>query len=138
MLHLASLAKGSVVTISQISKQWDIPENYLRKIIPLLSKAGLIYSHRGSSGGIVLAQPADKVTFLDVIVAVEGKIFLSKCLINTDMCDKSPWCAANVVWAEAQEKMEKVLGSWTLEELVKMNIERYARFQSEIIEKTQL
>jgi Rrf2 family transcriptional regulator, cysteine metabolism repressor len=136
MMHLASLPKGSIVSINQISKKWDIPEGYLRKIIPLLSRAGLIYSRRGSGGGIELIQSADSITFLDVIVAIEGKIFLNKCLINSEMCDKSPWCAANVVWGEAQAKMEHVLGSRTLADLVKMNNERYARFQDEIIDKT--
>lgn len=37
------------------------------------------------------------------------KIFLNKCLMSPDLCEKSPWCSANLVWHEAQESMKKVL-----------------------------
>lgn len=128
VMHLASLPFGSNIPINQISPEWEIPENYLRKIIPLLAKAGILYSKRGTKGGIELANPAENITFLDVIEAVEGKIFLNKCLMSPEMCDKSPWCAANLVWNEAQDKMKEVLSSKTFAELAEINDKKYNEF----------
>ena len=72
MMHLASRPFGSVTPISALSREWQIPESYLRKIIPLLAKAAVVHSRRGKGGGLVLARRAEEITFLDVIEAVEG------------------------------------------------------------------
>ena len=129
MMYLASLPVGDIIQINELSVKWEIPEKYLRKIIPQLAKAGLIYSRRGMGGGVVLARPSKDISFLDVVEVVEGKIFLNKCLMSPDMCEKSPWCSANRVWHEAQESMKKVLASKNLEELSITNEKRYAKHQ---------
>jgi len=121
MMYLASLPTGNIIQISQLSGKWEIPEKYLRKVIPQLAKAGLVYSRRGMGGGVVLARPSKSITFLESVEAVEGKIFLNKCLMSPDMCEKSPWCSANRVWYEAQESMKKVLANKNLEELAISN-----------------
>jgi len=121
MMYLASLPTGNIIQISQLSGKWEIPEKYLRKVIPQLAKAGLVYSRRGMGGGVVLARPSKSITFLEIVEAVEGKIFLNKCLMSPDMCEKSPWCSANRVWYEAQESMKKVLANKNLEELAISN-----------------
>ena len=121
MMYLASLPTGNIIQISELSGKWEIPEKYLRKIVPQLAKAGLVYSRRGMGGGVVLARPSKNITFLEIVEAVEGKIFLNKCLMSPDMCEKSPWCSANRVWYEAQESMKKVLASKNLEELAIRN-----------------
>jgi Rrf2 family protein len=117
MIHLASLRFGTMVQITEISKQWDIPDNFLRKIFAKLSSAGLIVSHRGLGGGIMLSRPAEVMTPLEVIEAIEGKIALNKCLIHNGFCPRDEWCAVHKLWAEAQEKLKEVLSSKSLAQL---------------------
>lgn len=124
MLHLAGEDLNKNVQIQDISKKWDIPENFLRKIIPLLAKVGLVMSVRGSGGGIKLAKSPNKITALDVIEAVEGKIFLNKCLFSDDICDRSDWCSMHEVWEEAQESLKNVLKSKSIAQLSATNSER--------------
>ena len=124
MLHLATENSNKNVQIQDISKKWDIPENFLRKIIPLLAKVGLVMSVRGSGGGIKLGKSSKKITALDVIEAVEGKIFLNKCLFSEDICDRSDWCSMHEVWEEAQESLKKVLKSKSIAQLATTNSER--------------
>ncbi len=121
MMHLASEPFGTVIPIGVLSRQWQIPENYLRKIIPLLTKSAIVQSRRGKGGGLALARRAEQITFLEVIEAVEGKIFLNKCLLNEEMCYMSSWCSANDVWAEAQDAMKRVLNGRSFAELATMN-----------------
>ncbi len=124
MLHLAEEDTSKYVQIQDISKKWEIPENFLRKIIPQLAKAGLIMSVRGSGGGIKLAKSSEKITALNVIEAVEGKIFLNKCLFSDEICDRSDWCSMHEVWAEAQESLRKVLNGKSIAQLAKTNTVR--------------
>jgi len=124
MLHLAGVENGKTLQIQDVSNGWQIPENFLRKIIPLLVRAGLIISVRGSGGGIKLGRPASTITALDVIEAVEGKIFLNKCLFSNEVCDRVEWCSMHEVWDEAQAKLKEVLQSKTLSHLASLNTER--------------
>jgi Rrf2 family transcriptional regulator, iron-sulfur cluster assembly transcription factor len=117
MMHLASLPKGTIARIPDISKEWDIPEKFLRKIIAKLTKGGLLLAHRGAGGGLSLAKAPKKVTLLDVIELVEGPMALNKCLINPHFCRRTKTCSAHVVWCEAQTAMRCILGSRTLAEL---------------------
>jgi Rrf2 family protein len=129
MLHLAALRFGTVAHISDISKQWEIPENFLRKISAQLSGAGLITSHRGLGGGITLSRPAEVITLLDIIEAIEGKITLNKCLACDAMCPREKWCAVHLVWGETQAKLKEVLASRNLAQLAAHNAEQQASIE---------
>jgi Rrf2 family protein len=119
MMHVASLPKNTVAQIPTISKEWDIPEKFLRKIIAKLTKGGLLLAHRGAGGGISLAKAAKSITLLDVIELVEGPLSLNKCLINPHFCRRTNTCSVHVVWCEAQTAMRCILNSRTLAELTR-------------------
>jgi len=55
-----------------ISKEYDIPLEYLLKILQNLVKAGILRSKRGPRGGFYLHKQPAEVSVLDVIVAVDG------------------------------------------------------------------
>jgi DNA-binding IscR family transcriptional regulator len=46
-------------------------ETFIRRILSMLADAGLTTSQLGYGGGAMLAKTADKITLLDVFVAVE-------------------------------------------------------------------
>ncbi len=129
MLHLAAVPFRTTVQISAIAREWEIPDNFLRKIITQLSKAGLIISQRGVGGGIQLAKSAETLTLLDVIEAVEGKMHLNKCLIGPHVCSRTHWCTVHIVWCEAQQKLKEILSRQSLAEIVASNAVRYEQFQ---------
>jgi Rrf2 family transcriptional regulator, iron-sulfur cluster assembly transcription factor len=117
MMHIASLPKGTVARIPDISREWDVPEKFLRKIVAKLTKGGLLLSHRGAGGGVSLGKAARKISLLDVIELVEGPMALNKCLIDHRFCRRTRSCTVHAVWCEAQTAMRSVLGSRTLAEL---------------------
>jgi Rrf2 family protein len=129
MLGLSTLPFGTVIQIPEVSTRWDIPENFLRKIITLLAKAGLIHSQRGNGGGIRLATPAENLTLLDVVEAIEGKIYLNKCLISPQFCSRSVWCAVHIVWCEAQTALKDILAKRTLAELASLHTARQSQLE---------
>ena len=70
VVHLASL-KGKLATIPQIAAATRAPVGYLAKVIKSLSRANVLISHRGKHGGSILARPAEEITVLQVIAAVD-------------------------------------------------------------------
>jgi Rrf2 family iron-sulfur cluster assembly transcriptional regulator len=117
LLYLAQQPSGKVCFISEISLGQDVPENFLAKILQTLSKGGIVKSHRGVKGGFSLARPAGDVTLKDVVECLEGPVYLNKCLIGPDACDRCQACPVHPVWKEAQERLLEVLGGATLKSL---------------------
>jgi len=121
MLQLAAKPHGTMAQISDIAQQGEIPENFLRKIVQLLTRSNLILSHRGVGGGIELARPAEEITLLEVLEAAEGKLALNKCLIRPGWCYRDAWCAVHLVWSEVQEQMKEILRRRSIAELAQQS-----------------
>jgi Rrf2 family iron-sulfur cluster assembly transcriptional regulator len=118
MVHLASSADGDIIHIWEISKIRDVPEKFLRKIIPQLAHAGFIKTERGRDGGIALNRPAHLITILEIIECIEGPMSLNKCLVSTTECNQISHCGLHNVWKEAQDQLQQVLRSRTLADVV--------------------
>jgi Rrf2 family protein len=117
LVHLSSVPKGTIVSVAEISRDWDVPTTFLRKIVTKLARSGMITSYRGNGGGIALARPAHELTVLDVIEAMEGPLGLNLCLLSPDACRRTPACAVHILWCEAQVELRKVLSNKTLADL---------------------
>lgn len=117
MVHLATLPFGQRSTRDELAASGEVPGHFLSKILQTLSRSGLITSHRGASGGFSLAKPAESVTLLDVVEAVDGPIQLNVCVVSGPGCNRQTWCAVHEVWAEAQNALTSVLRGATLARL---------------------
>lgn len=70
MVQLAVDSSGQATT-KDIAEKAKVPSAYLAKVLQSMRKGGLIHSRRGIGGGVTLAKPANKISLLDVIDAVE-------------------------------------------------------------------
>ncbi|MEW6509668.1 MAG: Rrf2 family transcriptional regulator [Bacteroidota bacterium] len=127
MVYLAALPSGTIAQIQEVAREWDIPEMFLRKIIPRLAGAGLLLSQRGAGGGIALARMPEQVTMLDVIEAVEGPMYLNRCLMSSWHCSRTDWCPVHEIWCTAQEELNKVLTARSLADIAAAAARRHAR-----------
>ena len=70
--YIAKNYKDGAVLAARISKEYGIPLEYLLKILQQLVRANVLRSKRGPRGGFFLARPAEDITLLQVIEAVDG------------------------------------------------------------------
>jgi Rrf2 family protein len=116
MAHLASAPAGETVHISEIAKEWDVPENILRQLIPKLVKAGFITTIRGRAGGIKLNRASSLISVLDIIESIEGEVQINNCLTPAP-CTRVGLCSMQSVWQEAQDALLAVLRNKKLSEI---------------------
>jgi Rrf2 family protein len=69
---LAQVGPGSAVSAAQLAAHYDVPAGYLAKQLQALVRAGLLSATTGPRGGFRLARPADQITLLQVVEAVDG------------------------------------------------------------------
>ncbi|PYE85025.1 RrF2 family transcriptional regulator [Pseudoroseicyclus aestuarii] len=80
-IHLAR--KGGPATVAEIAEAEAIPRKFLEQILAQLKVQGLLTARRGPSGGYALARAAARISFADVLRAVEGPLALAPCASQT-------------------------------------------------------
>ena len=70
--YIARNKDKKIILSQDISKQFNIPLEYLLKILQQLVRANVLHSKTGPRGGYSLAIPANKVTMLQIIEAIDG------------------------------------------------------------------
>lgn len=124
---LASLDAGVRLSAQAFSELYEVPPKYLAKALQALSRGGLVESTSGPRGGYILAKPADEITILDIVNAVEGDERLFQC---TEIRRKGPCrkvasscfvkkCQVADIMHRAEAAWRKELESHTLESLVR-------------------
>lgn len=121
MLELARSKAEVPLSTKFISKQQEIPEDFLKKTIKLLVIAGLVVTKRGNQGGVELARPADQINLADIIRAIEGTIALNICLAPGFECPNQPNCPISKALAKAQQAMLNELESHRLIDMAELD-----------------
>lgn len=110
-------ADGVQTTAGTIAQRQGIPPKYLPQIISELSRVGLVVSSRGFGGGLRLSRPAEEITVLEVIEAIQGKLNLFECVVGETDCQHHHSCSLRTLYCEAQRAMEDVFQRARLSDL---------------------
>ncbi len=109
---------GTPLSVRALAESQDVPYAFARGIQRELVGAGLVESRRGAHGGIVLARPAETITLLDVVVALQGEPSCSACTSDPNWCKRFSGCSVHGVWSEADRMVSEYLGSKSLAGLI--------------------
>ena len=118
IMYLARQPEKRVVRLSEISENEDIPEKFLAKIFQSYTRSGLVKSHRGARGGFSMAKPADKITAKDILESVQGPIYLTRCLNDSESCERKDTCNLRKIWIKSQDHLNSLLEKKTLADLI--------------------
>jgi len=121
---LARLPAGRYLATKALAEFHGVPKEYLSKALQALAAAGIIVSTPGPTGGYRLARPAEALTFLDIVEAVDGGTSTFACnnirfnnpCLPKDYCDNRPCSIARVMW-KADQAWRDTLRSVTLADL---------------------
>ncbi len=117
--YLAKHQEQKIILSNDISEKYDIPADYLLKILQQLVRANVLRSKRGPRGGFSLARPAKKITLLQVIEAVEGPM-----ISNLNLQENAPgekFCKQiERAYEKAIAEARNIFKNVTLSDLVKL------------------
>ena len=120
LLHLSCLTEGELASISEIAAQRQLPVPFVRRLVGLLVKAGLLTTERGIKGGLKLARPSRDISLADVVRATEGPLALNNCVDDPHCCPFSKDCPVSYAWAEATGVLEETLSAFRFDQMATM------------------
>ncbi|MGE6376105.1 RrF2 family transcriptional regulator [Peribacillus muralis] len=124
LTYFVDTPSGTTIGVKELATFQGVSETYLSKIFTKLKKAGIVRSMPGVKGGYELAKQPSKISFWDVIAAIEGTQPFFQCAEIRQKCillegkENDPKscapCTINVVMLEAEELMREHLKSKTI------------------------
>jgi Rrf2 family protein len=85
--------RGEIVSAGDLVKGLKIPRPFLRKILQILHKEGILLAYKGKGGGFLLAKSAEKISLLGLMEIFQGKFQLNECLFKKIACPNIKKCA---------------------------------------------
>ncbi|MEX2401557.1 MAG: Rrf2 family transcriptional regulator [Rhodothermales bacterium] len=116
-LYLVSLKEDGFVPIRRLSQELDIEFHFLTKLFQQLTEAGLVHSQRGPKGGVAFAKPADAVTPMDVVLAIDGPELFQECVLGLPGCGEQRPCPLHEKWAKERERITDMFEMTSLRDM---------------------
>ena len=125
LISLAIKQTDTPLIISDIAKEFNIPQRFLSKIIQTLANHGLVKTFRGRHGGVMLGHPAKNIKVSDIVEVVDGPISRTElCVVGLDTCSDEAICPFHSSWMKIREEIQILLETENLEDLAKKVIEK--------------
>lgn len=140
-MHADKFGLDAPKMLGDICRDQEFSRKYVGRLAVELRDAELILAVRGAHGGYMLDRPADEITLLDVLEAVEGPITIVDCVscpttgVGDDKnvqcvsrtCEGAKngvsGCLAHEVWNAVNTEMRKALDRVTLRDILDHDID---------------
>ena len=123
MIYLAMLPPGERTSLPSIVEATGAPDSFLSKVLQGLTRARMITSRRGPTGGFEISPLGRLASMRDVVEAIDGPLSLNVCVSQKRTCPRKNWCPAHPVWMKAQESLMSVLSTAKIADLASGNLD---------------
>lgn len=114
MAGLATIPPGVPVRATDLSRATAVPPHYLAKVLRRLVLADLLTSQKGQGGGFTLARAAERITFMDILVAVDAISPEGRCAFGWEVCGEDHPCPLHGVWSGLNDRLREWATNSTL------------------------
>ena len=114
MYHLALV--DDYISLTELSKQTNVSQPYLEKVLGQLKKKKLIDTLRGVQGGYKLTKNPKEITIGEVLRALENDLVFSDCA-RAGKCNNLS-CPNKGVFKIIYDRLNSVLDELTLQDMI--------------------
>lgn len=120
LIDLAEHRDDGYIPMKEIAQRQELSLKYLERILPVLTKAGIITGLQGKTGGYRLTVAPDDCTIGDVLRLTEGDLAPVACLeCGAKPCPRKDQCRTYPMWAEFQQVISEFFDRKTLADIMK-------------------
>lgn len=111
---------GTRFAAPELSDSTGLPLPTVSKILKILSRQGILSSHRGVKGGYTLADAPEKISVVRMIEALDGPIAFTECIEDAPgSCSQEATCRIRDNWQLINTAVRDALNQISLSDLLK-------------------
>lgn len=118
VLYITAKGGNRYTDIKEISRKLEIPHHFLAKILQNLTKNGLLRSQKGPSGGFALETDPKRMTLYQIVEAIDGDGFITKCVLGLPECGGDNPCPVHDQWGKLRDEIYEMLAGKTVGQMV--------------------
>ena len=131
MLRVTKLTDYATVVLSALADSPDRVHNAtelaerahlelptVSKLLKTLTQAGLVQSFRGSTGGYRLAKPAEQISLIQIVEAIEGPLGMTECSLHESNCGIESSCGVRANWRRINDVVADALREVSLADML--------------------
>jgi len=108
-----------VISVNELVKKLNMRKAFLRRILQVLSKEGILRSLKGSGGGFLLNIKPDKIHVIDIVSIFRDDTDIFSCLFERDICPQPSRCLLMQEMKKIETQLNKALRRLTIGKLLK-------------------
>ncbi len=102
---------------AEIAKHFNLPAAYAAKVMTQLVRANVLHSDRGPRGGFRLTRPADEISILEIVEAVDGGFEVEPGMLASP-ASRETLAGVNTVFQDVVEQVRDTLKSRKIGDLI--------------------
>ena len=118
LAHMARMS-ADVFAASDVAAATHLTVPTVSKLLKCFTRAGLVTSQRGARGGYSLARAPERITAVEIIDAVEGRVAITQCSLGHDRCNLEAVCGVGHNWQRISMAIREALRTVTLAQLAR-------------------
>jgi len=119
-LVLTALAQSPalVLNANELAERAHLELPTVSKVLKPLARAGLVDSFRGSNGGYRLARPAESISVIEIVEAIEGRVGVTECSGEHSSCELEAHCGVRGNWRHINDVVADALRAVSLAQML--------------------
>ena len=110
---------SKIVPVSRMIKELKMPGPFLRKILQVLNRKGILKSHKGQGGGFSLEASPERIYLVKLAEIFQGPLKLNDCIFKRKPCPSVKVCALSAKLERIEKIVKKELSLITIASLMK-------------------
>ncbi|MCH7612003.1 MAG: Rrf2 family transcriptional regulator [Candidatus Marinimicrobia bacterium] len=131
LIYLAEKKSDKPTMISEIAEAYNIPYQFLAKIMQTLVKQRLVVATRGRNGGVNLAKDSKEIYLNQIVYAVDGPPpETDQCVVGLNKCSDETPCPLHDQWKPIRKQIREMLASEPLDDLAERVVEKRIKMEN--------
>ncbi|MEW6101502.1 MAG: Rrf2 family transcriptional regulator [Candidatus Omnitrophota bacterium] len=110
--------KKRIVSVTELVKALKIPRPFLRKLLQVLNREGVLRSYKGNKGGFLLARSASNIFLTDLMKIFQGPLELNECIFKKKICPNRGDCILRNKVGSIERRVISELGNIAINNLL--------------------
>ena len=124
LIDLAEHQNAGWIPMKEVADRQEISLKYIERIMPLLTRAGVVEGQHGKGGGYILTTAPEQCRVGDILRLTEDDLAPVACLrCGAAACERAPQCRTLPMWRKFNEMTNTFFDNVTLADLMQSDLQ---------------